>query len=232
MDELSTDQKGNIAEQAIALAATRLGIEVYAPVGEGGRADRVFLVGERALRVQCKWAARQGDVVVVNARSSRRVANGHRRGVYTARDVDAVAAYCADLDECYFIPIERMDGQSQVFLRLGPAANGQRACIWWARDFEFATIDWGRLGAIAQLEERLHGMQEVAGSSPASSTPDVVEVGANEFRKRFGWYMQRAAAGETFDISRRGRPLARLGPPGLSSALEESAADAGGSGGP
>jgi hypothetical protein len=27
------------------------------------------------------------------------------------------------------------------------------------------------LGAIAQLGERLHGMQEVAGSSPASSTP-------------------------------------------------------------
>jgi hypothetical protein len=26
-----------------------------------------------------------------------------------------------------------------------------------------------RLGAIAQLGERLHGMQEVAGSSPASS---------------------------------------------------------------
>jgi len=33
---LTTDQKGNIAEAAIALAATKLGIDVYWPLGEGG----------------------------------------------------------------------------------------------------------------------------------------------------------------------------------------------------
>jgi hypothetical protein len=32
---LTTDQKGNIAEVAIALAAIKLGIDVYWPVGEG-----------------------------------------------------------------------------------------------------------------------------------------------------------------------------------------------------
>jgi prevent-host-death family protein len=35
-------------------------------------------------------------------------------------------------------------------------------------------------------------------------------VGAHEFRNRFGWYMERAAAGETMLITRRGKPHLRL----------------------
>ncbi|HEX2127872.1 MAG TPA: type II toxin-antitoxin system prevent-host-death family antitoxin [Solirubrobacterales bacterium] len=47
------------------------------------------------------------------------------------------------------------------------------------------------------------------GSSPTSST-QAETVGAHEFRNRFGWYMQRAAAGETFNVTRRGKPYVRL----------------------
>ena len=57
-------------------------------------------------------------------------------------------------------------------------------------------------------------MQEVGGSSPPAplSAPDpgALSVGANEFRNRFGWYMERAAAGEEFHVERRGRPYVRL----------------------
>ena len=50
-----------------------------------------------------------------------------------------------------------------------PPGNHQRRGIRPANDFEFAAT-LGRLrGPIAQLGERLHGMQEVAGSSPAGS---------------------------------------------------------------
>jgi prevent-host-death family protein len=56
-------------------------------------------------------------------------------------------------------------------------------------------------------------MQEVVGSSPTSSTPQITELGAYEYRQKFGWYMERAAAGESFLITRRGRPYARLVPP-------------------
>jgi prevent-host-death family protein len=38
-------------------------------------------------------------------------------------------------------------------------------------------------------------------------------VGAHEFRNRFGWFMQRAAAGERFLVTRRNKPFARLLPP-------------------
>src|SRR5439155_5561924 len=57
-----------------------------------------------------------------------------------------------------------------IQLRLGPTANNQRHGINWAADYEFAAKLGGRPGAIAQLGERVHGMHEVAGSSPAGST--------------------------------------------------------------
>jgi prevent-host-death family protein len=41
----------------------------------------------------------------------------------------------------------------------------------------------------------------------------VAEVGAHEFRNHFGYYMERAAAGEEILIKRRGKRHARLGPP-------------------
>jgi prevent-host-death family protein len=37
-------------------------------------------------------------------------------------------------------------------------------------------------------------------------------IGAHEFRNRFGWYLDRAAAGETVLVSRRGRPHVELRP--------------------
>ena len=57
---------------------------------------------------------------------------------------------------------------------------------------------------------------EVAGSSPASSTSTTPAevVGANRFRDGFGWYMERAAAGEVFQITRHGRPFVRVMAPG------------------
>jgi prevent-host-death family protein len=93
-----------------------------------------------------------------------------------------------------------------LHLRLRPARNGQRAALHWAAEYELS-------GAVAQLEERLSGTQEVGGSSPPSSTPSsAIVVGAHEFRNRFGLYMERAAAGEHIHISRGGRPFARLLP--------------------
>jgi prevent-host-death family protein len=35
-------------------------------------------------------------------------------------------------------------------------------------------------------------------------------IGAEEFRNRLGWYMERTAAGEEFHVERRGRPYVRL----------------------
>jgi prevent-host-death family protein len=210
---LTTDQKGSIAEIAIAHAAIRLNIGVFKPLNNGERYDLVFDLRPRLVRVQCKWASKDGDTVVVRCRSCRRSANGFVRRAYSPNEVDAIAAYCEELDQCYYLPIERFSGRNAVHLRLVPPRNHQRAGINWADAFMFeATL--GRSGAVAQLGERQLGMLEVTGSSPVGSIPQAltadVVVGAHEFRERFGLYMERAAGGEEIHVTRRGKPYARL----------------------
>jgi hypothetical protein len=82
LSTLTTDQKGAIAETGIAHHATRLGVDVYKPVSEGGRFDLIFDFGRRLWRVQCKWAALDGDTLIVRCYSSRRAREGMRKRVY------------------------------------------------------------------------------------------------------------------------------------------------------
>jgi prevent-host-death family protein len=201
--DLTTNQKGAVAEEAIAAQATRLGIVVCRP-NTDARYDLVFDVGARLLRVQCKWAVLKDAVVVVSSRACYfSPGRGYVRSAYGPGEVDAVAAYCEPLQRCFLIPIDVIGGRSQMYLRLEKTRNGQRAALHFAADFS--------LGAVAQLEERFHGMEEARGSSPLSSTSRTT-VGAHEFRNRFGWYMERAAGGEVIDVTRRGRPTVSLQP--------------------
>jgi hypothetical protein len=174
---LTTDQKGNIAETAIVAAAVKLGVDVYRPVGEGGRYDMIFEYDEHLLRVQCKWAARCGDILIVRCYSSRRSAGGKivNRG-YTIQEVDAFAVYSLDVDRCYLLPHRLWVGRRHVHLRLAPSKNNQHLRINWARNFEFAAT-LGARGAVAQLGERLSGRQKATGSSPVGSTNDLRLLG-------------------------------------------------------
>jgi PD-(D/E)XK endonuclease len=138
---LSTNQKGAIAETAIAHAAIRLGIEVYKPIAEGGRYDLIFGVDSGLLRIQCKWAARHGDIIVVRCVSCRRGREGFVRRRYTADEIDAIAAYCMDVDRCFILPITQFPAPSAIQLRLGPTRNNQQAGINWADDYDLLRLD-------------------------------------------------------------------------------------------
>jgi PD-(D/E)XK nuclease superfamily protein len=165
---LTTDQKGAIAELAIARHAAELGIGVWSAYTVE-RYDLILDLRPTLLRVQCKWASRQGDIVVVRCCRHRRNREGLLRRLYAADEIDAFAAYCAAMDKCYLLPMAQFAGRTSIQLRLGPTRNNQTIGINWAEDFEFAAT-LGRLGAIAQLGERRRGTPKVAGSSPAGST--------------------------------------------------------------
>jgi hypothetical protein len=134
---LTTDQKGAVAELAIAHAAAALGVGVFRPLTDGERYDLIFDLRPRLLRVQCKWAARIGDVLVIRCRSCRRTREGLLHRGYTGDEIDAIAAFSAQLNRCYLISLDRFDGRSALQLRLGPARNNQQAGINWADDFGF-----------------------------------------------------------------------------------------------
>jgi prevent-host-death family protein len=220
----TSNDKGLIAEIEIRLAAVRAGVPVLAPM-EHARYDLAFDVGGRIWRVQCKWGrlGPRRDVVVVSSGSFRLSSAGCVRTTYGEDEVDLFAVYCGEIDRCFLLPIAVVGGRSQIQLRLTAPRNSQRACINLAEDFAFD-------GAIAQLGERCHGMAEVVGSSPTSSTstdgpaavgPEgpatagadgPVVVGANQFRDEFGSWMDRVAGGEEVLVTRHGRPRIRLSP--------------------
>jgi hypothetical protein len=160
--DLTSSQKGGVAELKIAAAAADLGIDVFRPMIDGARCDLIFDTGPRLLRVQCKWATRQGDVVVIPLRTSRHSpTQGYVITTYGANEIDGIAAYCRELDRCFFLWIAELEHRTSARLRLAPARNGQLAGVKMADDYP--------LGAVAQLGERRAGSAKVRGSSPLSS---------------------------------------------------------------
>lgn len=209
MEALTHNQKGNVAEVMIMAEAMKAGIEVLRPQGEHMRYDLAFDFGSWICRVQCKWGRLTDRGVIVCLASARNSpVGGYIKTAYSASEVDAVAAYCGDLDRCFLLSMGEFDGWHEVLLRLEPPRNNQRAAINFAAEYEFH-------GAVAQLEERRHGMAEVTGSSPVSSTsPDLEIVGAEAFATHPARFLHRARQGEEFLVTRRGRPMARVIPPG------------------
>jgi hypothetical protein len=155
---MTTDQKGAIAETAIVHAAAKLGIPVSRPISPQ-RYDLVFDLGGRLVRVQCKWAVLLDDVVLVRCYRARR---GRERQVvepYSVDEIDAVAAYCAELDRSFFIPFDSFPRRRGFHLRLRPSRNNQRRGVLWADDFDLTATLSRQPGAVAQLGERLPGRQ-------------------------------------------------------------------------
>jgi PD-(D/E)XK endonuclease len=217
--EHDPNRKGNVAELMIAAEAAKLGIGVLQPMTEHGRFDLALEIGRRLIRVQCKWATRVGDVVQIRMGRSGFNRGRSQRPTYTVDEIDALAAYCDSLRQCYLLPAEMVAGKGMVHLRLKPTRNGQKAAVSFAAAYE--------LGAVAQLAERVSGTHEAGGSNPPSSTPipelsfpepDTFSglpnpVGMDEFDSKLGQYVRRAEAGHETVVTRWGRPVARLGPP-------------------
>jgi hypothetical protein len=101
------------------------------------RYDLVFDLGPRLLRVQCKWAVRQGEIVLARLYTSRRGPDGMIVRRYQPGEVDVFALYCAETDTCYLLPASEVIANRILHLRLRPSRNNQEARVRWARDYEF-----------------------------------------------------------------------------------------------
>jgi hypothetical protein len=133
---LTTNHKGAIAEAAVIYECAKLGVAVARPLDDQ-RYDLIFDLGVQLLRVQCKWAVRNGHVVWIRTRRSRRGPNGMIHRQYSSEEIDAIAAYCSGTETCYLLPHDLSVERTGVSLRLGPTRNNQALGIRWARDYEF-----------------------------------------------------------------------------------------------
>lgn len=200
----------NVAELKIAAAAADLGIGVLKPMIEHERYDLAFEIDNQILRVQCKWANRVGDVIVVRLGGSyHSPSKGYVTSSYSAAEIDGVAAYCGGTGVVYYLPIELVQGLRMIHLRLAPARNGQEAAIHWATEYELArgcssagrASGWQPLGRGFESPQLHHEAE------------DESVLGSEEVRRYLGRYTHRAAAGETFHVTRRGKPFCTLSPP-------------------
>ncbi len=214
MRDWDSNRKGHVAEKAIELAAGKRGVEVYLPTSGHSRTDMVFQIGGQLLRIQCKWArlTADGACVAIQSGGFRMSYGGNQRTTYSEEEIDYLAAYAGELDRCFLLPPSIFAGKHAVQLRLAPTRNNQQAYINLADDYDFD-------GAVAQLEERRHGMAEARGSSPLSSTslPSATAgspriMGLEQFRDTLGQVVDQVAFGQEIIVTRRGQPQVRMLP--------------------
>ncbi len=157
VNDLTPSQKGAAAEAEVAAAATRMRLLVLRPLCEGGRYDLAIDIGEKLLRVQCKWASRNGDVLNARCITCRHTPHGYRRTTYTADEIDAVAAYAPDTDRCYLIPVCEVEGHATISLRVAPTRNNQAQLVRWAKDYEIESAigrHWSPRATLPDLDKQ------------------------------------------------------------------------------
>jgi antitoxin (DNA-binding transcriptional repressor) of toxin-antitoxin stability system len=206
---MNSNVKGAVAEQAIVLAATKLGVPVLRPVAEHGRTDLALEIGGDRFRVQVKWGrlSPPRDVVIVRIGTCGCTPRGYIRRTYSEHEVDLFAVYCWELDRCFLLPAQLLVNKTCVSLRLTPPRNGQRSCINLADDFAFD-------GAVAQLARARDWQSRGRGfESPqlhSNTQRAATTIGAEKCRVSVGHWLDQVAAGEDIVVTRRGKPMIRL----------------------
>lgn len=188
---LNSNDKGAIAEQAIVFAAMKLGVRVWRPASEHGRADLAFDISGELLRVQVKWGrlSPAGDRVIVRIGTCRCTPRGYIRGTYSDDEVDLFAVYCGELDRCFLLPVRLLAHRTFIALRLTAPRNGQESCINLADDFTFD-------GAVAQLARALDWQSRGRGfESPSSISQTAM------YHLRPSWTTRRLRSTRTCSVT-------------------------------
>ena len=212
-ENLTNNQKGDLAEAAIRLAAIRLELGVYEPASGHSRADLLLEIEDKLWRVQVKWGSLSPDGSVIRAdlRSSYLSPAGYVHTRYSEREVDLIAIYCGELDRSFLIPIQEVAGMAAFQLRVTPARNNQRLCINLAEQYEFP-------GAVAQLARASpwhgggQGFESPQLHSSDRGDPAAVSIGSSALWDDLGGMMERVTAGQEIVMTRRGKPRFRMTP--------------------
>jgi hypothetical protein len=136
MENLTSSQKGAVAEAAITASVIQLGLTVLRPLCEGRRYDLMVDLEPALLRVQCKLARRVRGVLAINLQTCRHTPRGYIRTSYSASEIDAVAVYSAELNRSFLLPVAEVAGMRDVSLRLEATRNNQAQGVRWASDYE------------------------------------------------------------------------------------------------
>jgi hypothetical protein len=136
--ELTSKQRGELAEMMFMVKAAQKGFATAKPYGDSRRYDFILDVGQRLWRVQVKSSnAQQYGSYLVNL---QRNANGEVVP-YDASEIDFVVAYVMPCDAWFVIPVEAIYGRQSAKLCLhGNARSGRLGKYWEA--WGLMTMRW------------------------------------------------------------------------------------------
>lgn len=120
---VDVNQKGNITELQVMLAAVQFGCTVSIPYGDCNKYDQLWDVNNKILRIQVKTARKKesvGDGITFNCYS---VSNG-KKHKYSKDEIDYFATYWNN--QCYLIPVEECSTEKTLWFKL--ASNNYSKC--------------------------------------------------------------------------------------------------------
>ena len=100
------------------------GWKVLLPIGENQRYDLVAERDGRFVRIQVKYVTPKRGMLEIKCASS----NNWSLLRYSAKDIDAIAAYDSKNENIYFIPVSNVN-RSSFNLRIEQSRNNQRLNI-------------------------------------------------------------------------------------------------------
>ncbi len=167
----NSKRTGELSEAAFLHKAVRLGFKVTKPWGDSERYDFVVDAGRRLWRVQikCTAAERAGGYHIQQIH----FVYGKNKVVYTADDIDVLAAHIVPLDVWYVVPVEALAPGTS--LRLYPEGGCERA------RFEKYREAWSFFRG-----EEVEAGETVAADTAAVQEEDPVAEATAQFAPRWG----------------------------------------------
>jgi hypothetical protein len=136
---MHTKDIGDIAEQFVIAHCLKCGWIVSKTVGDNQLYDLVLDKGDgKLLKVQVKNGKLDDGVILISPKSCGYMFDGKGNRIlfqrkYSPEDVDFIASYCPDTNECYLI---KNEGNPSISLRITPPKNNQTKKIRYAKDYE------------------------------------------------------------------------------------------------
>lgn len=128
-----TKQIANESELRFASEFVRKGWAVFLPYGEDSPVDLLIYKDNSFKRIQVKASKPKNGVLPCHLRSS----NNWQHKKYSKNDIDFFALYDYENKKGFLIPIKKVEGMSEIKLRLSKAKNNQKKGIRIAKDYVY-----------------------------------------------------------------------------------------------
>ncbi|HVY01766.1 MAG TPA: group I intron-associated PD-(D/E)XK endonuclease [Candidatus Nanoarchaeia archaeon] len=126
-------QLGKEGELRFAAEFIRQGWNIFLPYGEDSEIDLLLQKGAEYKRVQIKSTRSKEGIIHGRIKSS----NNWQIKKYSKEIIDWFGIYDAITKEGYLVPIEKVEGKTEIYLRINKPKNNQKKDIRMASEYKY-----------------------------------------------------------------------------------------------